>query len=312
MRIIFMGTPEWAVPSLEALVEGGQEIAAVVTRPDRPGGRGRRLAVPALKLRAAELGLGVLQPEKIAEPGFIRELEDLSADLIAVVAYGLYIPRKLWSLPPFGAINLHPSLLPRYRGAAPVQHAILNGDAVTGVTILQVGEKMDAGEIILQERREVLPDDTQRSLSLRLFRDGSCLLLRAVRMIEEGRASRTAQDDSLASYASKLGKKDGLIRWESPALRIERRVRALYPWPGAYTFMPVHGKKVLMKLREAGLVPGGAGEPGRLKRGPGGEVLVETGDGCLVLKKVQPEGKRVMDAEALLRGHRELEGARLG
>ncbi|MCX6356904.1 MAG: methionyl-tRNA formyltransferase [Candidatus Aureabacteria bacterium] len=312
MRIIFMGTPQFAVPSLEALAGSGGKPAAVITQPDQPQGRSLRVAPPPVKTRALSLGLDVLQPTNLADPGFMERITTLAPDLIAVVAYGVFLPRILWELPPRGTINLHPSLLPRYRGAAPVQHAILNGDAETGVTVAYLGEGMDAGDIIMQERVGIEPSDTGETLGQRLAVEGARLLLSAIQAIENGTALRVPQDGAAATQAPKLAKADGLINWRLSAESVLRRIRAFHPWPGAYTHFAVNGRRVRVKILDASVDRSGAGAPGTIA-GCGSEgVRIGTGEGVLVVTMLQPEGKRVMSAAEFTIGCKGLEGSVAG
>lgn len=306
-----MGTPAFGVPSLDELARSGQEVVAVVTQEDRPRGRKLLSSPVPVKQRAVELGMRVLQPAKLTDPVFMDQMKGCAPDLIVVVAYGGFLPRALWGLPPRGAINLHPSLLPRYRGAAPIQHALLNGDTETGVTILYLGEGMDAGDIILQEKLPIAPADTAESLSVTLAAQGARALLRAVRAIEQGGAERMPQDESRVTFAPKLTKEAGAVDWSLPAIALERRVRAFHPWPGACTLYAFHGKKLRLKILEA-MVVGGEGDPGLVSRCDSDGIHVGTGSGMLVLTRVQPEGKRIMTAAQFSAGHRDLAGTRLG
>ncbi len=312
VKIIFMGTPEFALPSLDALAKSEQEIIAVVTQQDKP--RGRRLAVapPAVKRRALELGLRVLQPPKLADADFMRQIADINPDLIAVVAYGSFLHRALRELPRLGTINLHPSLLPKYRGAAPIPRAILDGENKTGVTILYIEEDIDAGDIVAQEEVPIPPDATCESLSAQLAEAGSGLLLNAVRDIEKDGATRRPQDSAGATFAPKVAKSEGLIDWHSPAVELARRVRAFYPWPGAYTHFISHGDTMLLKVLDAEPDTEESCDPGVVMRCDDRGIHVGTGRGCLVLKEVQPEGKKRMTAAQFLAGRRNLQGTKLG
>ncbi|MEI6633310.1 MAG: methionyl-tRNA formyltransferase [Chlamydiota bacterium] len=312
MRILFMGTPEFAVPSLDALAGGGQEVCAAATQPDRPRGRNLAVAATPVKRRAGELGLRVLQPADPGDAAFIGEVREMNPDLIAVVAYGNFLPPALWGLPPRGTINLHPSLLPKYRGAAPIPRAILNGDRETGVTVLYLGAGMDAGDIVAQERAPISADDTGGTLAAALARRGGGLLLAAVRSIEKGTAARIPQDESAATFAPKLEKSDGLIDWRLSAEDLARRVRALRPWPGTFTFAPSRGGTRLLKILEASARAGDAGETGRVLRCDSVGIHVGTGSGSLVIRVVQPEGGRAMTALEFVRGTRDLAGTMLG
>ncbi len=312
MKIVFMGTPQFALPSLKALVKSKHKIVAVVTQEDKPRGRKLILSPSPVKLLASELGLRVLQPSKLSEPSFKKEMRTIKPDLIAVVAYGRFLPKSLWELPSKGTINLHPSLLPNYRGAAPIQHAILDGEAGTGVTIIYLAEKMDSGDIIRQEKMAILPTDTYATLSERLSEKGAKLLLGAVRDIEKGTVSRRPQDDSKATKAPKIEKSEGLIDWSLSARDISLRVRAFYPWPSAYTYMSLRGRKVLLKILEAGVDQDTNDKVGRMLYCKGEGIRIGTGKGSLIIKRVQLEGKRAMTAAEFVAGHRDLDGVKLG
>ncbi|MCX6354517.1 MAG: methionyl-tRNA formyltransferase [Candidatus Aureabacteria bacterium] len=311
MKIIFMGTPEFAVPSLEAFAQSDQELVAVVTREDMPQGRRLILSPPPVKQRALQLGLRVIQPAKLNDEAFIREVRQLAPDLVAVVAYGAFLPKSLYELPPLGTINLHPSLLPKYRGAAPIQRAILNGESETGVTIISLSEEMDAGDIILQERVPIEPTDTSESLGEKLSLRGAHTLLAAVKAIEKGTEKRVPQDGTEATFAPKIRKEDGLIDWRLSAPELARRVRAFSPWPGTYTYLASGGGGMFLKVRGADSSPP-AGEAGMIIRCDSQGIHVGTGNGTLILREVQPEGKKAMTAAQFAAGHRDLVGKKLG
>lgn len=312
MKILFMGTPEFSLPALDALADAGHQLAVVATQPDRPRGRGRAAAAPPVKRRALDRGLRVLQPADPGDARFIETAREAGPDLIAVVAYGNFLPATLWGLPPRGTINLHPSLLPKYRGAAPIPHAILNGERETGVTVLYLSERIDAGDIIAQERVPIAADATGETLAALLAERGGALLAGAVRSIELGTAARTPQDESAATFAPKLGKADGLIDWRAPAEELARKVRALRPWPVAYTFFSAGSTPRMLRILEASACAGDSGETGRVFRCEGQGMRVGTGSGFLIVRRVQPEGGRAMTAAEFACGHRGIEGAMLG
>jgi len=295
MRIIFMGTAELACPCLEALAQlPGHQVAGVVTQPDRPKGRDLKPAPPPVKATAETLGLPVHQPEKIRDPAAVDLLRQAGPDLIVVVAYGQILPKTVLDIPPKGCVNVHTSLLPRWRGAGPIQYAILNGDNETGVTTMYMDEHMDTGDIILQRAEPIRPDDTSAVLHDRLAVLGAATLVETVRLIAAGQAPRLKQDESRATYARKLTKEDGRIDWTKPAATIERRIRAFNPWPGAYTFLD----KTLLKVWKAVIEP---------LPGPAGCIsgdIVFTGDGALRLLEVQPAGGKRMTFDAFMRGHK--------
>lgn len=272
---------------------------AVLTQPDRPAGRGRKPTPPPVAVRARELGLRVLQPERLR--AVQEELEELRAEVGVVVAYGKLIPRWLLDLPPHGFLNVHPSLLPRYRGASPIPHAILNGDPETGVTVIRLVEELDAGPILAQERVPIGSQDTAGTLEARLARVAADLLLRTLQVLEQGEVHPRPQDASAATYCGKLTKEDGRIRWEEPAEQIERRIRAMDPWPGAFTAR--EGR--LLKIWRARVVAGeGSGRPGEIVGVTREGFVVATGRGALEVLEVQPPGGRRMAADAYVRGHR--------
>lgn len=321
MRILFMGTPDFALPSLRALVAAEEVVVAVLTQPDRPRGRGLKVAPPPVKTLALELGIPVLQPEKLKSAEVRSRVEELTPDLIAVAAYGRFIPPAIFNLPPHGSINLHPSLLPRYRGAAPVNWAIINGDETTGVTVLEMTEEMDAGRILLQSEVPVGQDETTGELLERLAEVGAPLLCRAVRGIADGEIDPVAQGEAQVTLAPRLTKEDGLIDWRQPARRIHNRVRGLHPWPGAYTTL--RGKRLTLhrtRLLEEHGGPqehGGGGKPGIGRPGtvralsPEG-IEVHCGEGVLALVEVQLEGRRRLTAAQFITGTSLAPGDALG
>lgn len=305
MRIIFMGTPAFAVPSLEQLAEAGFRIEAVVTQPDRPRGRGQKLCPSPVKEKALALGLPVLQPEKVREQEFQARLKELAPDVIAVVAFGQILPPEILDLPPLGCINVHASLLPRLRGAAPIQRAILNGDKVTGVTTMYMAPTLDSGDIIFQQEEPISEEDTAGTLGERLARRGAELLVVTLQAVAEGRAPRLRQEEALATYAPPITRAEEMLNWEEPAPSLARRVRALNPVPGAVT--SVGGRPV--KIWRARALTGYAGGPGQVLavKGTGG-IVVGCGEEALLVEEVQPAGKRSMPAAAFASGYRVKEG----
>ena len=306
MRIVFMGSAELAVPPLKAILGAGvDEIVGVVSQPDRPAGRKRILAPCPLKAFADEQNLHVMTPEKIGAPESVEALAALQPDLYVVVAYGQYIPQRVINLAPYEAINVHPSLLPKYRGSAPIQWAILNGDTETGVSIIDVAKKMDAGDIIRQERYPLGPDETSATLHDKLAFFGAELLLKAINDIRAGSVVRTPQDESQAVEIRKLSKEDGEIDWTLPAETIRNRIRAFDPWPGSFCHLP-DGE--LLKVWKASLIEG-EGKPGQVLDD---RLSVATGAGALCLEEVQPVGRKRMRASDFLNGHPLPPGSRLG
>jgi methionyl-tRNA formyltransferase len=305
VRLVFCGTPDIAVPSLAALAERpGWEIAAVLTQPDRPAGRGRTPRPSPVSVAAAECGLRTLTPERLKD---VRPLlEELAPDAIAVVAYGHIFRRWLLELPRLGCVNVHFSLLPRHRGVAPVQWAILEGDSETGVTTMCMDRGVDTGPVLLTERVPILPEDTAGSLLAKLATVGGPLLARSIEELASGRLVPQAQPEEGATYARRLEKEDGRIDWTHPAEEIGRRVRGLSPWPGAFTtwrgeVLKVHTARPVV----ASLAPGRLACEGR-------RVMAGTGDGALELMTVQAQGKARMEGEAWWRGARPEPGERLG
>lgn len=297
MRIVFMGSAQLAVPSLKAVLNSEQdEVVGVVSQPDRPAGRKRRLTPCPLKAFAEEQGLNVMTPEKIGDPEAVQALEDLRPDLLIVVAYGQYIPQRVIQLAKHEAINVHPSLLPKYRGSAPIQWAILNGDQETGVSIIYLAKKMDAGDILRQETYPLGDDETSATLHDKLADFGAELLLKAVGDIRQGTVSRIVQDESQMVEIRKLTKEDGEIDWSLPAVEIRNRIRAFDPWPGSFCRLPDGSP---LKVWSADLEEGCGEKPGELLDG---RLLVSTGDGALRLTEVQPLGKKRMPAAAFLNG----------
>lgn len=307
LRAVFLGTPEFAVPSLVAL-QGEVALLAVITQPDRPKGRGRQVTPPPVAVKAHELRLSVVQPLRLKDPAVLAQLSDLRPDIVVTVAYGKIIPPAVLKLPPLGCINLHPSLLPKYRGASPIQAAIAAGEGHTGVTIMYQTDELDAGDIVLQHAVPIDPDDTAATLETKLAQIGADALVEAVRLISRGDAPRRPQDPAQATYVGKLTKEDGRIDWQRPAEALARFIRAMDPWPSAYTR---HGGKLLKIWK--GTAVEAAGQPGtvvEIRRGEG--FVVAAGSGALLAREVQPEGARRMSADDYVRGHRLQVGERLG
>lgn len=308
LRTIFLGTPAFALPSLLALLDE-VDLLAVVSQPDRPKGRGQVMEAPPVAQVARERGIHLLQPPKLKAPDVLHALRELHPDLVVTVAYGRIIPAELLALPPYGCINLHPSLLPKYRGASPIQAAIASGDPETAVTIMYQTADLDAGDILLQRRVRMEPHDTAQTLETRLAHEGAKALAEAVRLIARGQAPRHPQDPAEASYVKKLTKESGQIDWDQPATTLERFIRAMDPWPSAYTWY--HGR--LLKIWRAKVVPGEASPPGTIvaiRRGEG--FVVAAAEGGLLVEEVQPEGRRRMSAEEYVRGSHLQPGERFG
>jgi methionyl-tRNA formyltransferase len=289
--IVYAGTPEFAVPALAALVEAGYPLRAVLTQPDRPAGRGRALGASAVKRRALDAGLAVLQPETLAGDGVPAELAALGADLFVVAAYGLLLPPAVLALPPLGCVNIHASLLPRWRGAAPVQRALEAGDAETGVAIMRMEAGLDTGPVYAERRTPVGPRETAAELTARLAALGAALLLETLPGVAAGRAVARAQPDTGASYARKVTKAEARIDWTLDAVALDRRIRAFVPWPVAEASLD----GTVVKIHEAEPVAGDAGaSPGTICAADAGGILVATGAGQLRLGRVQLAGRGVV------------------
>ena len=300
MRILFMGTPEFSVPTLQCLYDAGHEIVGVVTQPDKPKGRGGAVSFPPVKERALALSLPVYQPRRVREKEFIQTVEQLAPDVAVVVAFGQILPQAFLDIPRYGCINVHASLLPRYRGAAPIQRVVIDGEKETGITIMQMDAGLDTGDMLARERIAIAADETGGSLHDKLMVMGGPLLLTVLKEIEEGRAVRTPQTGETC-YASMLDKALGNVDWNDGADRIERLVRGLNPWPSAYT----RGNGKTIKLWKAFVrqpqEAEAAAEPGTVVR-LGETIDVRTGEGVLQISELQLEGKKRMDAAAFLRG----------
>jgi len=310
MRLVFAGTPDFACPSLLALHRAGHEIALVITQPDRPAGRGWQLKPPPVKEKALSLGLPVLQPESLDEPELRRRLEELAPEAVVVVAFGQKIPAWLLALPRYGCLNVHASLLPRYRGAAPIQRALMDGEEVTGVTIMQLDEGWDTGPILTQRTVEIRPEDNAGTLHDRLAVIGAELLVETLAALGEGRIMPRPQDESLATRAPKIRPEEMRLDWTMPARRIHNLVRALAPAPLAETF---HGPRRLQIVETSLARPEGKdGPPGTVLVVDREGALVAAGEGAVRLVRVKPAGGKTMTAAEYARGYRLGPGAVLG
>lgn len=303
-----MGSPDFAIPSLRVLYESGEKIDAVITQPDRKKGRGLTLTPPPVKLEAEKIGLPVYQPEKIREKEFIELIGSFNMDAIIVVAYGQILPEEILRIPKYGCINLHGSLLPRYRGAAPIQWALIKGEKKTGVTTILMDKGMDTGDILFQEESDIDQQDTAGTLSGKLSTIGASLLLKTIRGLERGEIKPYQQDHSLATYAPILKKEDGRIDWTKGAEEIRNQVRGMNPWPGTYTFL--EGR--LLKIWDVDMVEGNGGKPGRINHAGKTGFIVSTGKHSLLIKELQLEGKLRTTSMDFLQGHRIREGIILG
>jgi methionyl-tRNA formyltransferase len=301
MRIVFIGTGEIGVPTLRALLESEHDVVAVVTQPDKPVGREQRVEPPPIKKaligRARPPGAPIFQPVRIKDPQTIGEIRRLAPDVIVVVAYGQILPRDVLVVPRLACLNLHASLLPRWRGAAPIQAVIAAGDSETGVTVMYMDEGLDTGDILLPRSLEILPNDTGGSLHDRLAQIAPETLLESLRLLSTGKAPRIPQENARATYAPKLKREHGQIDWSESAEAIERKIRAYNPWPGA--FMKVDRQN--LKIFSASVIDLN-GQPGEILRSDK-DLIVASGKGALSLAEVQLEGKRQMSAGEFLRGH---------
>ena len=308
-RILFMGTPAFAVPALEGLVRRGYPVIAVATQPDRPQGRGRTLAPPPVKVLAKRLNLPVLQPEKVRHPDFLKTFRALAPDLVVVAAFGQILPGEIIHGPKEGCINIHPSLLPKYRGAAPINRALIRGDEVTGVTIMRMDEGVDSGAILLQEETPIGPEESFGELHDRLAGMGTELLLKTLEMTADGTLLPRPQDHRLATLAPRIGREEGRIRWKNGCREIVLLIRGLSPVPCACTFLD--GKQ--LKIFTAGAEPATAAEaPGTVTGETTATLRVAAGKGYVLLKEVQLEGKKRMAIRDFLRGCPVVPGQILG
>jgi len=308
--VIFMGTPDFAVPSLHALVEANYDVVAVVTQPDAPAGRGQQVRHSPVKQFALQRGLTVLQPASLKPPEVVAQLRAFQPDLIVVAAFGQILRQDVLDMPKYGCLNVHASLLPRWRGAAPVSAAIAAGDACTGVTIMLMEAGLDSGPILTQREVPIAPDDTAGTLTERLAHLGALLLVETLPGWLGGTITPRRQDQSQVTLAPRLKKEDGKIDWSRPALVLERHVRAMTPWPGAYTTWQGQQLKVLRAMLADTPVAGEQKAGAVIARE--GQVYVCCGDGLLRLLNLQLEGRRCVDAEAFLRGHPSFANSVLG
>ena len=317
LRIAFAGTPDFAVPALDALAGSGHAVVGVLTQPDRPAGRGRQLAPSAVKRRALALQMPVEQPERLSSDAQRAVLRGWAPDLLVVVAYGLILPRAVLELPRLGCLNIHASLLPRWRGAAPIQRALLAGDTQTGVCIMRLEEGLDTGPVYAERRLAIARDDTAASLQPRLAQSGAEALLEVVAALEAGSARAHAQDEAGVTYARKISKDEARVGWQSDAVQIERQVRAFNPWPVAETLL----RDERVRLWSARALPGApvaaaqapagdaASPPGTVLGLRDGALHVACGAGTLAIAQLQPPGGRAMPAADFMRGHGHAHGS---
>ena len=307
LKVVFMGTPKFAVPTLKALIGSGCSIEAVVTRTDRPSGRGRKLTFSPVKEVALGKGLHLLQPCSAKDELFIAEIRSLAPDVIVIVAFGMLLPKTLIDIPPMGCVNVHASLLPAYRGAAPINWAVINGEKKTGVTTMLIDVGLDTGEMLLKAEVAIAPEDDALSLYNDLSELGARLLIETLCGLKSGSVRPVSQDDTQASYAPLLKKEDGLIDWTAGSEKIVNRVRGLLPWPTAATTL--RGKK--LKLFKALRRPG-QGEPGRIMTVDSEFIEVAAGEGSVALYELQLEGKKRMKTGDFLKGYPVRTGEKLG
>lgn len=308
MRIVFMGTPEFAVPSLEALLQSEDTVVGVVTQPDKPKGRGQTMAASPIKHLAEKAGVPILQPLKMKDPAFLNALRAWQPDLIAVTAFGRILPPVILEMPPKGCVNVHGSLLPKYRGAGPIQWAVINGEHETGITTMLMDAGMDTGAMLLQERVPIHPEDTAGSLSEKLAKVGGPLLVETIRRLKDGTLTPQPQDNSQATMAPLLEKEMGQIDWTSGAIEIANRVRGLSPWPGAYTHA---GQERWTIWKARALDDPNTAEPGTAVAVTKEAIHIATGRGLLAILELQPANSRRMTVQQYLAGHRLTPGFRL-
>ena len=309
MKIVFMGTPDFAVGALEALVEAGHDVVAVVTQPDKPKGRGKEMQQTPVKECALKHNIDVFQPVKIKTPEAVEVLRGYGAELFVVAAFGQILSKEILDMPKFGCVNIHASLLPKYRGAAPIQWAILDGEKETGVTIMQMNEGLDTGDMLTKVVVPIEDTDTGESLFDKLAEAGAKLLIETIPQIEAGELTPQPQDDSLSTYAKMIKKEMGLIDWKKEAVVLERLVRGMNSWPSAYT----HFNGKTLKIWETEIEEGNRNmAPGMVAEVTKNSIKVQTGQDLLVLKQIQLEGKKRMDVASFLLGYKVEPGTVLG
>ena len=309
MRVVVMGTPDFAVQSLNALVDAGHEVTAVITQPDRPKGRGNKMAFPEVKTRALELGLPVHQPDSVKDGAFLELLKSYDPEVIVVVAFGRILPQAVLDLPQYGCVNVHGSLLPEYRGAAPIQRAVLDGRKETGVTTMRMDIGMDTGDMLMQATLPITDEDTTGTMFDKLAELGGKVLIDTLAGLENGTVVPVKQDDSKATHAARILKEDEVIRWEDSAEKIFCQIRGLSPAPGAYTWW--NGERLkLWKARISDRETGKA--PGTVVAISKNALTVQTGKGCLEVLELQPAGKKAMPAQAFSNGAGVAEGIVFG
>lgn len=314
MRIVFMGTPDFSVPALKALVEAGHQVIAVVTQPDKPKGRGKEVQMTPVKIQAMEYGIPVYQPAKVREASFVEVLKGLEADVYVVIAFGQILPKAVLELPKYGCINIHASLLPKYRGAAPIQWCVIDGERETGITTMMMDVGLDTGDMLEKAVIPIEEKETGGSLHDKLSMAGGDLILSTLKKLEEGTLVRTPQTDEGTCYAKMLTKSLGDIDWNQGAVSIERLIRGLNPWPSAYTMWNgktikiwaadvIAGREAAEFLSESGVPAETGTAPGTVVCSDKRRLVVCTGGGLLSIRELQMEGKKRMDTPAFLRGY---------
>ena len=309
LRIVFFGTPEFAVPTLQALQNSRHPVVGVVTQPDRARGRGQKSTPAPVKQLALQLGLPILQPERLRAPEFVSALEGLRADLGVVAAYGRILTDEVLRIPRLGLVNVHASLLPKYRGAAPIRHAVISGDSQTGVTIMRVVKALDAGPIISKTAVAIEPNATSSQVEAALALVGARALVDAVDALSDGRTVETPQDEALATYARKIEKADGIIDWSRPARDIHNQIRGLYPWPHAYSDLEGERTILLESAVTGDASAGSSSMPGTILAIDGDALVVQTGTGLLRVRRLQREGRRPVSGRELADGRHLAPGA---
>lgn len=312
MKVVYMGTPDFAVDTLEAIVKAGHEVALVVTQPDKAKGRGKKVCYTPVKEKALEHDLPVAQPEKVREEDFVEKLRAIAPDVIVVVAFGQILPESILNIPQYGCINVHASLLPAYRGAAPIQWAVIDGLTESGVTTMYMEKGLDTGDIILQSKLSLAPDETGGSLFDKLAKEGAILLVKTLTMLGDGTATRTKQDDSKSSYAKMLTKDMGCLDFTKDAVILERLIRGLNPWPSAFTKIQDKTLKIYVAEVVSEDVITFAAEPGTVVAVDKRSFTVRCGKGALRILNLQLEGKKRMDTSAFLLGYKIETGMQLG
>jgi methionyl-tRNA formyltransferase len=310
LRVVFFGTPAFAVPTLEALLRSSHQVVWVVTQPDRARGRGQKVRDSPVKVRALEAGLPVVQPARLKDPAFLEAFAAVRPDVGAVAAYGRILPEQVIAIPPLGLINVHASLLPKYRGAAPVHRAVMAGEPETGVTIMRIVKELDAGPMLAEARRSIGANETSSEVEGDLARTGAVLLVQALDQLARGDAIETPQDGSRATLAPRLTKDEGMIDWSRSAVDVHNLIRGLHPWPHAST--SVKGQRLIVLRSRLAEAPAPPAHPGTIVAAAGDQLRVAAGSGAVDLLQVQLEGKRPMTVREFLAGHRLAVGERLG